>query len=175
MNTFMHAVVIAAALVTSSTAFADDVSHADKSFLEKASNAGYTEIDASKMVAGKSATPTVKAFADQMIKDHTAVGEELVALASSKGVKVPDEPSLAQKAKIKMLSTKDGADFDRGYVNDIGVKAHQDTIVLFKKASTDAKDPDIKAWAAKTLPSLQHHLMEAQTLQKAMLKTAKNS
>jgi putative membrane protein len=50
----------------------------------------------------------------------------------------------------------------------MGVTAHEDTVKLFQKASADAKDPEVKAFATKTLPKLQHHLQMAQDLKKAV-------
>ncbi|CAN5299638.1 hypothetical protein BH09PSE6_BH09PSE6_00920 [soil metagenome] len=170
MNKIVKAAALATLMFAATVARADGLASADKTFLDKASNAGHTEIEASKLVVQKSTSAEVKTFADEMMKDHMAVGLELTTLASSKGVTVPDMPSLTQQGKLKLLGTKKAGDFDRAYVKDIGVQAHKDTVALFKKASTDAKDPDIKAWAAKTLPSLEHHLMEAQALEKGLPK-----
>ena len=104
----------------------------------------------------------------QMVDDHTKNNEELAALAKSKGVDVPTEPSLMQKGKMKLLEHSDGQDFDRRYVESMGVKAHEDTIKLFRKGAADAKDPDVKAFAEKTLPKLEHHLQMAQELHTSM-------
>lgn len=149
---------------TAGAARADDIPSADKSFMEKAAQAGFTEVEGSKLAATKAASAQVKAFADQMIKDHTAAGDKLTALAGTKGVKLPTEPGVTQKAKLKLLATKDGADFDQQYAKTIGVSAHKDTVALFKKEAADGKDADVKAFAAATLPTLEHHLTEANTL-----------
>jgi hypothetical protein len=58
----------------------------------------------------------------------------------------------------------DDAKFDERYARNFGVKAHESTIKLFQEAAQNAKDADVKAWAQKTLPSLQHHLEMAQAL-----------
>jgi putative membrane protein len=119
----------------------------------------------------KATDPKIKEFAKRMIEDHTKANEELKALASSKGVEVPDDPSLMQKGKTKlMLSTADGADFDRRYAESMGVTAHEDTIELFEKAAKSAQDPEIKAFAQKTLPKLQEHLKMAQEMVKELPK-----
>jgi putative membrane protein len=139
----------------------------DASFLRQAAENGHAEVEGSKLAVQKAADPKVKAFAQQMIDDHTKAGTELKALADAKGVKVSDEPSLAQKASLKVLASHEGAKFDKAYAESLGVKAHQDTVKLFKKAANDAKDADIKAFAAKTLPTLEHHLKMAQDLKVA--------
>jgi putative membrane protein len=158
------AAIVTMGMLMSSSLFAADIARGDKNFLEAAAHAGHTEVEGSKLAQTKAASGDVKKFAETMIKDHTKVGDELDQLAASKNVKVPTEPSLTQKAKLKMLGAYDGANFDKHYAREIGVSAHEDTVKLFRKAVKEAKDPDVKAFAEKTLPGLEHHLEMARTL-----------
>lgn len=137
---------------------------ADKDFLENAAQGGHAEVEGSKLAQTKSSNADVKQFAEQMIQDHTKANQELMALAKQKGYTPPDEPSIMQRTELKALSATSGNSFDKMYVSRIGVAAHEDTVKMFQKAAADAKDPDIKAWAAKTLPTLQHHLEMANAL-----------
>lgn len=142
--------------------------HADTAFLKQAAQNGHAEVEGSKLALTKGVSPQVKTFAQQMVDDHTKAGDELTALAASKGVDVPKSPSVAQKAKLKVLSMRDGASFDSHYAESIGVSAHEDTVKLFKKASGDVKDADVKAFITKTLPTLEHHLQMARDLEAAV-------
>lgn len=135
----------------------------DKDFLENAAQSGHAEIEGSKMAQSKAMSAEVKAFAQQMIEDHTRVSEELTALAKSKGYTPPTEPSIVQRTKLKALSAMDDG-FDESYADQIGVEAHEDAVELFKEAAAEAEDPDIKAFAAKTLPGLEKHLEMARNL-----------
>jgi putative membrane protein len=71
-----------------------------------------------------------------------------------------------QQVMMKAQATKDklsklsGADFDRQYM-EMMVKDHVKDVKEFEEASTKAKDADVKAWAAKTLPTLREHLQMA--------------
>jgi putative membrane protein len=132
--------------------------------MKSATHAGAAEIEASKLAQTKARTADVKAFADTMVTDHTKVADELKALAATKNVTLPDGPSVAQKAEIKLIDAGDNDKFDERYAKHFGVKAHQDTIKLFQQAAKEAKDPEVKAWAQKTLPGLRHHLEMAQAL-----------
>ncbi len=136
----------------------------DKSFLKDAAEGGNAEVEGSKVAVAQSANADVKAFAQQMIDDHGKAGGELKGLADQKGVKVSDTPSMTKKTEIKMLSERKGSSFDQHYADSIGVKAHEDTIKLFQKEVDKGSDTDVKAWASKTLPTLQHHLEMAQAL-----------
>ena len=147
------------------------LSRDDSGFLSQAAQNGHAEVEASKLAMEKATDPKVKDFAKRMIDDHTKANQELEALASSKGVELPSGPSLMQKGKSKLiLSTADGADFDRRYAESMGVEAHEDTIELFQKAAGSAKDADVKAFAEKTLPKLQEHLKMAEEMVKGLPK-----
>ncbi|MFC4273818.1 DUF4142 domain-containing protein [Achromobacter aloeverae] len=151
------------------TANESHLASADKSFLEDAAQGGYAEIQGSQMALQKSRNEDVKTFANQMIKDHTAVGEELAALAKSKGYTPPTEPSLMQKGELKALDVTDDS-FDSMYARRIGVAAHESTIKVFEKEIKDGKDAEVKAFAQKTLPALQSHLEMAKALQAKVTK-----
>lgn len=140
------------------------LSHQDKSFLKDAAESGNAEVSGSEVALKQSANADVKTFAQMMVDDHGKAGAELKTLAEQKGVKVPDSPSIAKKTEIKLLSERKGSSFDKHYAESIGVKAHQDTIKLFQKEIDKGTDADVKAWASKTLPTLQHHLEAAQAL-----------
>lgn len=143
---------------------ASRLQRADKSFLDDAAHSGHAEVKSSQLALTKAQNPKVRAFAQQMVDDHTQANQELAALAASKNVRVPEGPSLVQEGKIKLLGTADGVDFDKRYMESMGLQAHRDTVALFEKGARDARDPEVKAFAQKTLPKLKHHLEMAQQL-----------
>jgi putative membrane protein len=151
-------------LCLAGSALAADLANKDREFLQQAAQNGHAEVEASKMAATRARSSEVKSFAERMVADHTKVSQELSQLATSKQLKVPAEPSIAQKTKLKLLQAADGDKFDQRYSENFGVKAHQDTIKLFSEAAREAKDADVKAFAQKTLTSLQQHLQMAQSL-----------
>lgn len=158
----------AAALLFAGPSWAkDNVAHADAAFMKNAAESGMAEIEASKLALTKAGNTQVKGFAQQMVDDHTKAADELKALAASKSVSLPTEPSMMQKANLKSLQGLDGARFDARYAEHFGVKAHEDTVRLFQKAADKSKDADVKAFAQKTLPTLTHHLEMAKDLEKS--------
>ena len=157
-----------AAVMTAGSAFAAEVDNDDREFLEKAAASGQLEIEASKLAQQQAEHADVKAFAEMMVTDHTAVDKELKALAGTKGVQLPTGMAKKTESALEDLRDKKGADFDEEYAEKIAVDAHEEAVDLFEDASEDAKDPDIKAFAAKTLPSLQAHLEKGKALEKAV-------
>ena len=162
--TLLSSAALALAVSFGAQAASSDLSHQDKSFLKDAAEAGNAEVAGSKVAVAQSANADVKTFAQMMVDDHGKAGAELKGLADQKGVKVSDTPSITKKTEIKLLSERKGSSFDQHYADSIGVSAHQDTIKLFQKEVDKGTDADVKAWAAKTLPTLQHHLEAAQAL-----------
>ncbi len=152
------------ALLLGGHAMADSLAQQDKAFLEQAAHNGHAELSAGRLALTKARSPQVQAFAQRMIEDHTRIGEELLALANARNYKPPNEPSMLQKGKEMVIGGMADETFDRRYVHQMGVEAHQDTIRLFEKAASEARDPEVKAFAAKHLPALRQHLEVAREL-----------
>ena len=129
----------------------------DESFFHKAAEAGHAEVAAGRIAEKKAQSPAVKAFAERMVKDHTATNDTLGKLANSKGVPLPTGPSSAQKAMNKNLEKKSGDSFDQDYVQG-QIKAHEDTVKLLQNEMAEGKDADAKAFAGETLPKVKAHL-----------------
>src|SRR4051812_24650787 len=133
---------------------------ADTKFVHEAAAGGMAEVELGKLAADKATSPDVKAFGQRMVDDHSKANDELKALASQKGMTLPSAPEPAHKAMQDRLSKLTGAAFDKAYMQEM-VKDHDKDVAAFKHASTAAADPDLKAWAAKTLPTLQEHQTQA--------------
>jgi putative membrane protein len=156
--------ISAAALCGSVLAEDATVNSSDKSFIQGAYKDGLAEVKMGQMGQEKTANPDVKAFAERMVKDHDRANAELKSLADSKRVEVATEPSLVAQGRAKMMEGKSGSEFDKAFV-DRALSDHKDAIDTFEKASTEARDPDVKSFATKTLPTLRQHLETAESLQ----------
>jgi putative membrane protein len=138
---------------------------ADNDFMTKAAQGGLSEVNMGNMAASKATNADVKAFGNRMVTDHSKANDELKQLAATKGVVLPGDVSAEQKKTMDSMSSKNGKDFDKAYMDDM-VKDHEKDVKEFEKASKSAKDADLKAWATKTLPTLQEHLKMAKDTQK---------
>lgn len=163
---FAFPLLASAFVLAAPAAAADRLSRADRGFLAETAQSGRAEVEAGKLAAGRAADADVKAYAAKMVEDHTAVGAEIGRLAKAKGVKLPDKPSLVQRASVKSLSTLEGRKFDEYYARDWGVKAHENTVLAFRSAIDKLEDADVKAFAQKTLPALEQHLEMARLLRR---------
>ncbi|MBK5477740.1 DUF4142 domain-containing protein [Pseudomonas sp. TH21] len=133
------------------------------SFVEDAAQGGITEVEAGKLALEKSSSADVKTFAQHMVTDHTKANEELAALAKKLDIEVPDDAALTDKAKKAILELRDES-FDKAYANN-QVAAHEKTVELFQKEAASSGNAELKAFATKTLPTLEAHLKMAKELQ----------
>ena len=140
---------------------------ADRKFLTEAAQGGLAEIELGKLAVEKASNPDVKAFGHHMMEDHGKANEDLRKLADAKGVAVPSALD-AKEARLRdKLATLSGAAFDRAYV-DAMVKDHKHDVAEFEKQSAGAHDPDVAAFATRTLPTLREHLARVEGISKAM-------
>jgi putative membrane protein len=130
--------------------------------LKTAAQDGMTEIALAKLALKKSSNNDVKQFAQKMEQDHEQADEQLSSIAQSKGLTLPPKPDAKHEAMVKSLSAKSGAAFDASYAEHMA-KAHSKAVALFQAAS-HSSDPDISAFAKKTLPTLEEHKQLADNL-----------
>jgi len=131
-------------------------------FMKKAAVGGMMEVDLGK-IAQKSTNPKVKAFATQMVADHSKANEELKALASKTGIVLPSDYPAEEKSHMDMMKEMTGAAFDKHYI-DMMVTDHDKTVALFKTAQT-SQDEGVSNFAKKTLPVITGHFEKAKTIQ----------
>jgi putative membrane protein len=129
----------------------------DSSFFNNAAEGGIAEVDAGQLAQQKAGNPELKDFGAMMVKDHGAANAKLQAIAASQNVKLPSSASIMQIASNKELQMMSGESFDNAYIKD-QIKAHEDTMELFKKEIATGKDPQARDFARATLPTVQAHL-----------------
>jgi len=128
----------------------------DTDFVSKAILGGLFEVQSSELAASKASTPLVREFAQMLVMDHGVANRELGEIVRGKGGSVPTELDADHQSRLTTLRDQKGVDFDRQY-RDMQVSAHTDAIVLFEKASNECEDAELKAFAAKVLPTLRMH------------------
>jgi len=143
------------------------VPSADKAFVEKAAVGGLAEVAMGKMAQEKGSSDQVKQFGSRMVEDHSKANDELKQVASSKGITLPTDLDAKHKSKMEKMQKLSGAQFDRAYMDDM-VSDHKQDVSDFRKQANSGKDSDVKAFAAKTLPTLEDHLKMAESTDAAV-------
>jgi putative membrane protein len=130
-------------------------------FVKAVPSANEFEIESSQLAQKQATADDVKAFAAQMVKDHTKAGEDFKA-ALSKGqttsATAPAGPQLDSKhqALLDQLKEASGDSFQSKYI-EMQTQAHKEAVALFSTYANSGDDPAMKEFAKKTLPVLQMH------------------
>jgi len=130
----------------------------DGDFVTKAATAGHEEVADARQALKDSSRADVKRVAAMLRHDHQMADRKLAKIAKQDGLTLPPRGS--------MTPTTEATYSDSDYISS-QIKAHQDAIALFQNESQNGQDPQLKAFAQKTLPKLEHHLHALQALQNA--------
>lgn len=137
----------------------------DKKFVMEASISNATKIEASQLALAGTSNAKVKKFAEQMVKEHRELADELNATLQKEGVEVPRaEP---KDETLSLLKSLRGEDLDRAYIEHVAVDEHRKAVELFSAESTNGGNAALKAAAKKVLPKIKHHYEMGQQLAKS--------
>jgi putative membrane protein len=136
---------------------ATTVSTADQDFILAAAQGGMTEVKLGELAAQNGKRDDVKAFGQMMVKDHTAINDDLKALAAQKGVTLPDSLDAKHQAMADKMAALTGSEFDDAYIAAM-IKAHKKDAKAFKAESAATQDADIKSFLDKSTPVVEEHL-----------------
>jgi len=152
-----------AALPADDKGLKDDKPLTDNEFVMKVAADGMHEVELGKLAMNNAASPEVKKFGERMVADHTKANEELKTAAGKASITLPDRLPAEKTKELDTFKNLKGAEFDKAYISHM-VKDHEKAVTMFTKASKDLKDPALKGFAEKTLPTLQDHLKTAKKI-----------
>lgn len=155
------------AMNTMNTPGSDNDAEDDAEFAVKAADGGMMEVQMGELAQKNGANAQVKSFGKMMVEDHTKANNELKALAAQKNITLPATLGNDNQKMYNDMAAMKGADFDKHYVDHM-VDDHEDDVEMFRKTSMNAADPDIKAFAAKTFPTLEMHLQKIKEIKATM-------
>jgi putative membrane protein len=139
----------------------------DKKFADAAAIGGLMEVMMGKLAATNAENSVVKSLGAMMVTDHTKANDELKKWASETGYTLPTSLDTEKQKMYDDLKAKKGKDFDKKYT-DLMVSDHKEDVEAFKKEASEGTEASLKSFAAKTLPTLEHHLHESEKAKNAV-------
>ncbi len=133
----------------------------DKQFIKEAAAGGMAEVELGRLATEKASSPDVKQFGQRMVNDHSKANDQLKRIAVDEGITLPAKLSAKDQGTKDRLSKLSGGAFDKAYMADM-VEDHKTDVAAFRNESKTGKDPQVKSFAADTLPTLEDHLKNAQ-------------
>jgi putative membrane protein len=138
----------------------------DQGFVEDMITNSSKEIEVSQLAQQRAANAQVKAFAQEVAKDHQEASQTLRQVATQQRVQVTPDTDAITDAREE-LTDLSGAEFDRAYI-DMMVEDHQSAVSEVEEKATDSANPEVQQWATRTLPTLREHLDRARQLQETL-------
>jgi putative membrane protein len=135
----------------------------DKLFARLLSVGGMAEVNAAKLAQRKAQPAIVRAFAEQMIQDHTQASERLASLAQAANVPLPSDLDPTHKAIEARLDAATENTFSTEYMQ-AQVVDHQMAVQLLEWEIGSGENGDMQRFAAETLPTVLAHLQMARNV-----------
>jgi putative membrane protein len=143
----------------------------DMDFVEERLEMGNAEVELGRLAQERATHPDVKAFAQELVRDHQAAGEELRRIATTANPNFPatiDDEAREELTELREEMAKlTGRDFDRRYIDEM-IDDHQDAVDDLEDKAENASHSEVRAWAAKTLPTVRQHLERARALKESL-------
>lgn len=137
----------------------------DADFVTKAASGGMHEVELGKIAQENAANGEVKKFAERLATDHGKANKELMDVAKKANIPFPDKMLDEHVKEIDRFKKLKGSEFDQAFIKHT-IEEHKKSVTAFERAGKDARDPGLKAFATKTLPTIKEHLDMAQKLEK---------
>jgi predicted outer membrane protein len=139
----------------------------DQAWLMRHIQTNLFEIEGGHAAQLKATTPEVRAFAAELVADHTAALDQATAVAEQVGVEVPTEPSPLQQWALRAVDTFTGIDYDRWFI-ELQIDAHTEAIAETEFEIAQGCNLLVVQLAEAALPVLERHLAEAQAILAAL-------
>ena len=144
----------------------------DAEILTLVSHSNSAEIASSKLALEQAQNAQVKAYAQDMIKAHTAMEQEGSKLGATLGVGTANTDKAEDKREdtaedLDELREARNAQFDKAYMK-FQVEAHEKTLKMLQDQQDKAQNAELKAMITKAIPQVQQHLTRAEQLRKAV-------
>lgn len=123
------------------------------------------EIAAGKLAVAKGSSPAIQQFGAELVKDHSAADEQVLALAAQRNVPMPAAP--ASDPNLGYVSGLSGEAFDRAFIQMM-LDDHIKAIEMVQSAQKRIANVPVAAFLKALLPTLESHRDTAVALSKGL-------
>jgi putative membrane protein len=141
------------------------LSTADQELMLQVAKGGMMQLEVSKLAVENVTDEQVRKLAQSEVEEQTGLSAKLKEIAQAKGFSLPAAPDAATQALLTKMKAMSGAELDRFYVQESGVKGHEKLDKVMGSVKSGAKDTGLKSLAAAAHPLVKTHL----TVSRAML------
>jgi len=135
----------------------------DKQFLTEAAQGSVADYANGAAAVNRAQNPAVRQLGIWFMEDHDRLNISLFALAGTKGLNLPLTMTAQDQSDLTTLTTKQGADFDRAWLQQ-AIKTNKQDISDAERQAKTATDPEVKPMIRAYLSTEYGHLAAAQTI-----------
>ena len=144
----------------------------NEKFIEKAAQGSLLEMQAARLAQQQSQSAEVRAFSQQMLKDHGLAMAQLKSIAREQGAQIPTQLDSEDQQKLEKLQGQSESGFDAEFARLMN-ESHDHAVELFEQASNSTSlDQSVRSFASETLPTLQNHQRMARDLRPGETRSA---
>jgi putative membrane protein len=137
------------------------VSKKDKEFVKDAAQVERKEVEMGRLGLERAHSPHVQQLARLIHEDHIMANEELMTISRRKGIAIP--ATVHQSGDVSHMEAVGDQDFDQVYVHHI-IDSHKEEIQRYQAAAHTLSNPEVRSYAARTLPILKDHVRMAESI-----------
>jgi putative membrane protein len=134
------------------------LSKADEKLMMEVAMGGMMQLEIGKVAVEKATNEEAKILAQSEVEEQTGLGNKLKEIAAAKNITLPSAPDAKTQAMVTKMQSLSGADFDKTYVKESGVKNHEKLDKTMGKVESKATDPALKGVAQAAHPLVRTHL-----------------
>jgi putative membrane protein len=153
----------------SADAAASPLDDTDRRILARAAGDGVFHGRVAELAVRKARHPDVKAFAEMMAAHQAAAWQQLQQIAQEHGLALPHTMPHDHRQLLDRLDGLSTPEFERRFVQLIGVPEQRRCIGEFAEAAANAHDRDVQGFAREMLALMRTQLAAAQQLPGALL------
>ncbi|QJW89252.1 DUF4142 domain-containing protein [Spirosoma taeanense] len=157
-----------AAMVAAIQPTSAKLSSADQALMMEVAKGGMMQLEVSKIAVQKASNEEVRQLAQAEVEEQTGLSAKLKEIADAKGVTLPSAPDAETQTKLTQMQGMSGAEFDRTYVSESGVKGHEKLDMVMSKVRSNASDSNLKNIEKAAHPLVKAHLKVSREIMNKM-------
>jgi predicted outer membrane protein len=130
-------------------------------FLKDAAATSRFAHEAARMALAKSGDPNVRSLAATLVNHYGGAQGTLQHMLHARNM-APPMLANDQRKVLNHLAKLQGAKFDREWMEEMGLHAQQDDVAAYEHAAAVVRDPQLRGWIARTLPTMRYQLAVAE-------------
>jgi putative membrane protein len=135
----------------------------DRRFAKDLLEKGMAQIQLAQLAMQKTSDSQVKDYAQQVVKDRTAIDGAVENVAKRLGVSVPSKLSHGDRKSLEKLSGLSGSDFDQAFLKQM-IRNHKDEVGSCHDEVSNGQDPGLRNLANQAADTFNSHLQMAEKL-----------